>query len=495
MARGYDSPGVGYSEEEVLPQILGPDTLAIGIVGGATKGKLDMTLNVSTAQAKSHYGNRVATDYGVWALNKCLNYSGRVYYKRVIGKNAALGKTGDVTDDMPAVFITKEYDSTLEGANVKVTKVEGMITYRLVNKGIEMEVLTGFNLVEGSSTYLFDLFNKKSIYLDIMPGAGDFDDFTEAVYTITGCNDGIDSLTAEDIIQGMQVFKSPDNIDISTLITPGWSDDTIIEAAQDIIDYRGDFQYIPDPPNGLSPREMKDWADAKGMFASRMKFESPNFVLYYPWILDYDLKTREEFYTPVSGWVAAQYAYNDSVAGSWFAPAGLQDSPRGLLRGARGLAYQLSKEERDMLYSDTVVNSIVQFQGKGIALWGNKTAKRTELNENESAMTSINVRRLCNYIRKIIIDVSLTEIFNQNDETTWNSWKLKLDPRLRAIKDNRGLEAYRVQMDRTTISEEDINNGRMPAKVYIKPTRAAEWIPVSLVVTSESVIFEETGAA
>lgn len=500
MAFGYMSPGVGYTEEEVLPQVSGPETQSIGIVGGAVKGPLEMTLLTSSTQLNRLFGNASKDDFGVWAARKCLENSNSVYYQRILGPDAAKGSTavtGGGPETEPFVFEAIDYDSTLEGViiSIEADDTTKVARYKAVKGTEELESISGFSVDPTSPNYILSLFNKRSSLFTIKAGVAIPDPYTGQTVTIRGSNDGIDSLTVTDVIgsgnKGMQAYKNPNNIDISTMITPGWTDNEIVVAAKDVCDYRGDIMFIPDCPQGLTPDKIIEWVEAKGDYDTRLPLELDFFAVYYPWVYD-RWEDNTDVLTPPSAWVASQYAYSDALAGSWFAPAGVQDgAARGLLRGARGLEYEMTKEEQDLVYGTSVINPIVKFFGKGIAIWGNKTTKRTELYEPGSAMKSVNVRRMCNYIRKIVISISLTEVFNPNDSITWKSWKLKLTPRLRAIQEGRGLSNFRIQMDETTVTEEDINNGRMPGKIWIRPIRAVEWIPITFTVTNDSVFFTE----
>ena len=150
----------------------------------------------------------------------------------------------------------------------------------------------------------------------------------------------------------------------------------------------------------------------------------------------------------------------------------------------------MTKAQRKELYA-LRVNPVVNFVGQGIVLYGNRTFKMINPYEQESMYTQINVRRLVNYIRKIAIYVSIKTVFDPNDTLTWRNWENTISPKLREIKDNRGIEDYKVVMDRTTISDEDILNGRAPASIWVKPIGAIEYIPVNFVLTSDSTIFED----
>lgn len=604
MGKEYLSPGVGYFEQEILPTRSGSDVFAVGIVGGATKGPLELTSINSKNQLYDIFGYPTTDDYGIYAAEEVLENTNQIYYKRIVDNAAAYGTTtvgthGTVTstvtiaddaalaaltntektkiltftvdgvaknytvtevvttkadflvalntalggaatasfdtnklkvtsattgststvtasgtasaaimgaspvavsgtdDSAPFVFTTKSFDSTLNGCTVKVEIGDDDVVTVTLSKGtVVLEKLSGFTVTSGVLNYLATAYGNKSSYLTCVRTSATLEGYTGGTYTIAGGNNGIAGLTAADVVgvdnSGLKAFYSADTVDVYTLIAPGWSDPEVIEELNNITIARGDCMAIVDVPQGLTPALAKEWVDGTGTYSgTNDKLDNEFLAVYFPWVYKLDRRTGANVLLPNSCFVASQYAFNDAKANPWYAPAGL-DNDRGVLKRAVNVQYELTKEERDLLYGEaSVINPIVIFKDKGVVLFGNKTTRRGGINDANSAKSSINVRRLCNYIKKFVISISLTELFNPNDRFTWNSWKLKIEPRLRAIKEGRGLEAYKIVMDETTVTPEAIADGSMPGTIYIKPIRAAEWIPITFVVTSDDVIFTE----
>lgn len=500
--RGYKSPGVSFSENEIFPEVKFPEDLTVGVVGGAIKGPLTLTRIQSASALEGTFGRFGNKDYALWAARKVILAGGIVLFQRVVGADAAYATTatteGEETETTPPLtFVSKEYRSDLNDAiiQIKVNAEKKVLDYTLSKDGVVIETLGNLSLDKTEYSYFKNIIDRVSLFNVTVNS----DEVADVTLTVRDGNDGISSLKTEDYIgtgnSGIQVFKNPENVDVSTLIVPGVSDTKLFEAVEEVIDYRGDLMYIPDCPVGQSPKQIIDWAnETVGTTTWKYKFDSSQISLYYPWIWDTNPYTKERMITPPSGWVASKYVYTDKVAGQWFAPAGLQtDYARGKLEDALDVEYEMSKEERDAIYDEANINPIAKFYGKGIALWGNRTTLRTPQYQTPSVYTSINVRRMVNYIRKVIISISLTELFNPNDTTTWKSWKQKVTPKLRAIKENRGITAFQIVMDESTVTADDIQNGRMPGEIYIQPTRAAEFIPINFTVTQDSVIFSEVG--
>ena len=590
MALDSYSPGVSYTEDEVIPEVVGPDQLCVGIVGGAKKGPTDLTLITTVPQLWSVFGTLSHEDFGVWAAWRAVKNGGKVYYKRVIGAGATYGEAkvdgkalsfetkefdSTLNDMIVRValgggkqgtasvagtglkFITKDKNATLNGYTIKVEEaddkytitvsdgetvketVEGLVTkagdenniFVKFNKtstlltvqpakgegfvgvctirGAEndkyivscvqgkktVERFTGMDLDEGSTHNLVAVINKKSTYINAeqIAGVEVKDDNITGDYKIAGCNDGIATITPDQLVEAIEIFQNTDTLDVSSVIAPGCFDSKVLGALKSLAEARGDIQTIPDCPSGLTKNELIDWANASGDYESDTKMDSMHQGAYWPWVYDEDPHTREVFLTPPSGWVVSQFIYNDKTAGAWFSSAGVQEGRgRGVLVGAKGLEYEMTKEERDEIYVEAQVNPIVRFYNKGIAIWGNRTCYRDTSGSQNSFYTYMNIRRLANYIRKIVISESLKLVFDPNDSLTWRAWKLAISPRLDVIKANRGIEAYKLVMDESTVTEEAISKGEMPGIIYVKPIKAVEYIPISFIITEDSVTFEET---
>ncbi|MDO4842963.1 MAG: phage tail sheath C-terminal domain-containing protein, partial [Phoenicibacter congonensis] len=158
---------------------------------------------------------------------------------------------------------------------------------------------------------------------------------------------------------------------------------------------------------------------------------------------------------------------------------------RGKLTNVLAVERSSTQGERDYMYGNrNIVNPIVNFRNNGIVIWGQKTGQR-----RPTALDRVNVRRLMNAIKRVIVDATQYYVFEQNDSFTWSRWVDMVEPKLDVIKNNRGIYDYQVVMDETTVTEDDLVNYTMPGVVKIKPTRAAEFIPLTFSITANSVEF------
>lgn len=315
--------------------------------------------------------------------------------------------------------------------------------------------------------------------------------FEDTILTIRGSNNGIDSITADDYMNAVDDFSNPEVISVSTLIIPGISDINVIKHTVEMVETRGDAMYIPDVPFGLDAQGILDFVNSPEQ-NDNWKFESIFTAVYGPWVKVQNTAKTKQYWMPPSAIVGRVFCQSDNVsAGPWIAAAGFGKN-RGVVKDAVGIEFNLTKGERDQWQGNgNVVNPISFFMGMGIAVFGNKTCKRVYEYDEVTPFTEVHIRRLANYVKSQIINISLTELFNPNDSSTWSTWTMKVEDVLEDIKIKDGLEKYRVFMDDSTVSPDDIANGQAPGMIYIKPIHALEYIEITFVVTENDVEFGE----
>ena len=171
--------------------------------------------------------------------------------------------------------------------------------------------------------------------------------------------------------------------------------------------------------------------------------------------------------------------YTDSVADSWFAPAGFR---RGRLTKPVETEVKLNQGDRASLYSGgNIVNPSVAFPQQGITIWGQSTTQRSP-----TALDRINVRRLMIYIRKIILASTRRFVFEPNDEFTWAQIEAVLNPFLADIQSRRGISEFRVVCDKTVNTPVRVDRNELWTKVLIKPTKTAEILIFEINLTNQS---------
>lgn len=196
----------------------------------------------------------------------------------------------------------------------------------------------------------------------------------------------------------------------------------------------------------------------------------------------YDRFANTFRYVPLNGDIAGLCARNDINNFPWYSPAG---TTRGAILNAVKLAYNPSKSQRDVLYSNRI-NPVIFSPGAGIVLFGDKTGLA-----KASAFDRINVRRLFVYLEDAISRAAKDALFEFNDEITRTNFVNTIEPFLRDIQAKRGIFDYVVVCDTSNNTAAVIDNNEFIADIYIKPARSINFIGLTFVATKTGVSFEE----
>ena len=134
------------------------------------------------------------------------------------------------------------------------------------------------------------------------------------------------------------------------------------------------------------------------------------------------------------------------------------------------------------------INPVVNFSGQGVTLFGDKTAL-----SKPSAFDRINVRRLFLLLEKAIATASKFQLFEFNDEFTRAQFRNLIEPFLRDIQGRRGITDFSVVADASNNTGEVIDRNEFVADIFIKPSRAINFITLNFVATRTGVSFSEVG--
>jgi phage tail sheath protein FI len=192
-------------------------------------------------------------------------------------------------------------------------------------------------------------------------------------------------------------------------------------------------------------------------------------AFYYPWVKIVDPETSALLSIPPGGYVAGIYARTDAERGVHKAPA------NEIVRGANSLEFTISKGEQDML-NPQGINCIRAFGGRGIRVWGARTMS------SDALWKYINVRRLFLFLEESIEEGTQWVVFEPNDEKLWARVKQTIVQFLTRVWKDGALmgttpeEAFFVKCDRTTMTQDDIDNGRLIVLIGVAPVKPAEFV-------------------
>jgi uncharacterized protein len=203
------------------------------------------------------------------------------------------------------------------------------------------------------------------------------------------------------------------------------------------------------------------------------KIQSSYAAVYGPWLEVTQGKRALPVSLPPSGHLMGIYARNDNERGVWKAPAGTEAEVRGI----SGLSFSLTEKERQSL-ADARINTIADFRnaGRGIVVWGARTRS------TDPDWKYVNIRRYITFLENSIDRGLQWVVFEPNGESLWanvratvqdfllNQWKTG------ALQGAKPEQAFFVRCDRTTMTQNDIDNGRLVCLIGIAPVRPAEFV-------------------
>lgn len=181
---------------------------------------------------------------------------------------------------------------------------------------------------------------------------------------------------------------------------------------------------------------------------------------------------------------------NNVDSQKWYPPAGVK---RATARVVKKPEFEIGSVILNEWQNDNTarVNPIMRLKQYGYVIYGQYTNLEAIDVYTHSALESLNVRLLANVVKKKIFDVCMNMAFEPNVESLWLKFFDQMDEFLRYVKYNDGVYDYKIVMDRSTVTTDDINHLRCPGKVYIAPTRTAEFFDIDFIITEAGAEFGE----
>jgi len=304
---------------------------------------------------------------------------------------------------------------------------------------------------------------------------------TGSAEILAGGGDGI--VISEDELLGAEA--DPDNPDLKAtgLEALGELDDIAIVAAPDaatlgspavaaghLISHAEKYRYriaVLDGEPGSSMTEIREF---------RGGFDSKYAALYHPWIEILDPTERaaqgappRRLLLPPSGFVTGIYARSDIERGVQKAPA------NEIVRGLTQFEANINKARQEVLNPEGF-NALRFMEGRGNRVWGARTVS------SDPEWKYVNVRRLFIYVEHSIDKGTQWAVFEPNNRRLWDNIRQTVEDFLLvlwrdgALMGDKPEEAYFVRCDRTTMTQNDLDNGRIICLIGIAPVKPAEFV-------------------
>jgi len=272
------------------------------------------------------------------------------------------------------------------------------------------------------------------------------------------------------------IFSLKNQDDISIVAAPG---QVAVAVQQALINHCEEMRYRFAVLDGPPPRN-DTIADVQAL---RQNYDTKHAALYYPWLtigdpLPVNLSAIAEVAVPPSGHVAGIYARTDIERGVHKAPA--NEVVRG---GIAGLRRYLNKAEHDLLNPFPVnINVIRDFrpENRAIRVWGARVLT------SDPDYKYVSVRRLMLFLEKSMERNLNWVVFEPNAEPLWARVRYAIVAFLETVWRNGALEgsdveqAFLVICDRSTMTQADIDNGRLICAVGVAPVKPAEFVIIRI---------------
>lgn len=290
--------------------------------------------------------------------------------------------------------------------------------------------------------------------------------------------------------KALDIMKNLTNVDLQLLAIPGIRHPIVTNDAVDAVEERFDALYLMDIEQYdndsflvTSSLQQPNVTNTATQFANRA-LDTSFAAAYFPDVLLTDPNTLTNLVVPPSTVVLGALALNDAVGHPWFAPAGYA---RGALPSVLEAQVKLSKQNMDELY-DVDINPLVAFPGSaqtgtnptgGVVVWGQKT-----LQQAATALDRVNVRRLLIEIRRQVRLIANTILFEPNREATLQKFSTAIEPKLQRIQALSGLERFKIIIDSSTTTQQDVLNNTIRGNIYVQPTKSVEFVSLDFEVTN-----------
>tara|TARA_R100000808_G_scaffold25069_2_gene61239 strand:- start:1912 stop:4917 length:3006 start_codon:yes stop_codon:yes gene_type:complete len=298
--------------------------------------------------------------------------------------------------------------------------------------------------------------------------------------------------------RAIDTVSDPEFINMNLMITPGLTNKSLTTHMINVCEERADSLAIIDLPDVYIPPHEKYYASKASRIGTTpttaanslrdRRIDSSYGCTFYPWVQTRDEATGQLVWIPPSVAMLGVLGTSQASTDVWFAPAGFNRG--GLTDGAAGIPVvniteRLTSKNRDTLYENRI-NPIASFPSSGIVVFGQKT-----LQERQSALDRINVRRLVIYLKKQISILSTQVLFEQNVEATWLRFKGLIEPFLSNVQIQFGITDFRLILDSSTTTPDLIDQNILYAKIMVKPARAIEYIAIDFVISSTGASFDD----
>ena len=454
----------------------------------ATVASAEQGILKLTAANEGRWGNRIRVTLASANRRKMqlvAQEEDNVYTAKSVvgfGEGDLVEFAGEVNRIVSIFDNTVTFDHPFAGDPVDIGIVPKTVVYSLemdvtVRADGETETYTGLSLNPLSNNYLPRRMASSQLVSVQLKGSDEMVNPVAAILgtglssgsiTLSGGSDGsLSAINAGVYIgvdggptkrTGIQAFL--ENSVVSILAVPGITiPEVIVSLVAHCENEKNRFAVIDMP---------QDMVKTEDLLGYREMIDTTYAAMYHPWIQVYDPVAKKPGVIPPSGAVCGVYARTDVARGVHKAPANETVN-------CSGLSTYYTTREQDIL-NPRGVNLIRALPGQGIRIWGARTAS------SNAAFKYVNVRRLFIYVEQSIKNNTNWVVFEPNNSSLWGRVQMTVSAFLETMFRSGMLagetpsEAFFVNIGPSTMSQDDIMNGRLICEIGIAPSRPAEFV-------------------
>jgi hypothetical protein len=455
--------------------------ISVSSTGEVQVVALNVTNDTKEQEGKT-YATENTTDANATGLTIALNVQKfNNVVKVTFDKALTEDQVNNTWDEVRLLKLPEDDETTF---SIAVYEVNGKVTTRVEY----FQYLTLYNAkdVNGNSTFVEDVINSQSQYIQVFANVKSDDNPTFPEYPVPA------TITMEEMkggTSGMSVTKAPngsqylvkgwDNFNdrtattVTLLMNSGYAYESNLAYQSKMIEVaekrRDCFALLDIPQTTASSSDrVLDWRkNVSG-------FNTYRASLTTPWVKTYDSVQGK------SGFLMAPSAYVAKVMGTsrpWIAPAGPN---RGVINSSIVSPINLTEAYDNTIGGtlyDAQLNCIVRNPGAGWAIWGQKT-----LQQKPSALDRINVARTVIYIETTLRDAARYHLFENNTAYERMQVTLQFNQFLDTILADGGIQRYQVVCDDSNNTPYIIANNTMVIDIYLWPTYTTEYIELNTIV-------------
>lgn len=517
MAVENDAYSVLGFTEAVYAATAGTDRLVVGIAGGADQvftltpsageeGPFSLTAGQVSAQLVGLLGGASSAASGKLRITTtATGPDASVQVRPASTARTALGfdtnvHSGAEGDARPTLRFTAA-DPGVWGDAVRIhihesdlhpdTSFDVRVSYRH-QSGLN-EYFTDVDMDPESQRYVVNYVNERSRLVRVTdlfsenPAPANRPAVNDLGTLMSGGDDGLEGFRDSDWIGdpfAQTGMYAADKTDLAIdIMIPGTTSITVLQHLVAYCEDRGDLLAYANTPVGLGPMEAKKWRMGELPYTHEA-FNSHRLSLWFGRPLVYDSRDDSRKLIPNLGHLASCLSRTDTDYDYFYAPVGPK---RGVVDFVEGLDFNMAdfRGYQDM-FAEYGMNYLMMCRDKpieGAVFWEQRTTQRAS-----SATRDLNVMRFLVMMRKVLVPILRTFLFDPNHPMTWREVYRTLEPRFRLWKAQGAVYDFVLQCDQDAFfdggelknavlnSGLEIDQGIYRARGLIQPTRAIYYL-------------------